>query len=90
MQHAGYAAGVEFGDGHIPRDYWKRVAKAQHDELAKVRGFKRHEWRPATARDYSQTGATAGVFQLARSQGIAAGKAENPDLSKMELMLAVP
>ena len=70
MGMAGYTAGVEFGaDGPIPRGFWKRVAQAQHDELAKVRGFKRHEWKPATARDYSQTDPHAGVFRIEPQQG---------------------
>jgi hypothetical protein len=84
MDKAGYTAGVEFGaEGLIPRDFWKRVTQAQHAELAKQRGFKRHEWAPATARDHSQTSLSANVFRSSRGEGAAAKKDNKLDPSRM-------
>ena len=78
---AGYTVGVEFGDGAIPRAFWKRAARAQN-ALAKhlrMKGYKVENLSAATVKGLClKDGPLAAVFRDARRDGGAESGAPNP------------
>jgi hypothetical protein len=80
---AGYTAGVEFGNGVIPRTFWRRFEVVQNALAAQGRrtGHKTPDTRATTIRDWCERGGPlSNLFRNARKEGAGAAA---PDPSRM-------
>jgi hypothetical protein len=79
---AGYTVGVEFGNGAIPRQFWKRAQRAQNAlaQHSRMKGYNVENLSAATIKGLClKDGLLAVVFRDCRRDGKSESGAPNPD-----------